>query len=344
MAVLVNGLVLFGFSGIFTLMPTNYRFCVLAIPSFQYFPKLTRKYSLGAGISLCPGSLTQTLESQSIQHWEKWLGTIEWDSIKTRPAFLLSKERVNSSVNLRQMQRRMYDAYLALIATAPLRTQGGTVYCISGEGTFQAGLLKATQVSEVSKYGTLLESHYMYSPGYHGAKVRRLFSSRLLGRWKKIFGQLIEFQKRKNGKQTVLLALESLKNGLHAGFLDFRLPYFTRVTEAIVAPRIGNTKGQFVSRSKKLLGSPNSLLFCSKSTDLDARLGDIFDIRNGCVHGMPFGWKLGPKRKSKRRLEQCAYLAEEAARRAIRMALSNRGFLSASGNRAKLEDWCDANL
>ena len=324
------------------------KFGILAIPNFQTFPKRSvLPFDLSEGVIVTLGPLKDSLKAETIKHWEKWLGSIEWESIEKRRVYLQVIHDPNSSDQTysddRNIQRALHDAYLSLMVCAPLRAQSDSALLMIGSGSFESGKVAAEVINTSSRYQGWIESHYMYSRGYHGKKAAYLRAPALFDEWKKIFEQLRKFNKRKRGKEALALAIESFRNGLEVQFLDFRIPYFIRTCEAITAPKKNETKAKFVSRCMTLLKQPPLPLFLSRKTDTQKLLEDLFEIRNGAVHGMPFGWKIPKRVKSKRRMDQYAFLAEECARRAIKFALDNDAWIKASGNRTQLEDWCSAN-
>jgi hypothetical protein len=64
-------------------------------------------------------------------------------------------------------------------------------------------------------------------------------------------------------------------SGMEARYGDARLHQFVRATEAVIKPRIGETKRQFVHRA---------MLFIGNTEDNRALLGQLFDLRSAAEH------------------------------------------------------------
>jgi len=305
----------------------NIKFGIFPLPNFQSFPESENlPFDLSDGVMVYAGPLKGSLKADSIKHWATWLGSIEWDANSTRRVYLQTIQDANADE--KKIQSLLHDAYLSLMICAPLRTQSEGPLLMNGTGSFENGKLNAEFIQTISRYKQWIESHYMSSRGYHGKRSRFLEDLNLLKEWKNVFQKLQKFKKRKKGTEAINLAIESLRNGLEVSYVDFRIPYFVRTCESIMAPKRNETRSKFISRAASLLKQPPLPLFISRKTDIEKLLGDIFDIRNGAVHGMPFGWKVSKRVKSKRRMEQYAYLAEECARRALKFALGNKDLIS----------------
>lgn len=320
----------------------------MALPNFQYFPYEHLPFQLSEEVKVLPGPLKEQLSAESVKHWVTWLGSLDWDSFEKRKIYLQiisnsDAPNINDHENSR-LSTILHDAYLALMICAPLRAQYDATITITGFGSLSSDeKISATQIQEISRYNHWGESNFMYASGYHNARNAFLRNRYLLQEWKTIFERLRMLRQKKRGNIALLLAVESLKNGLESGYLDFRIPFFVRASEAIMALKKGEGKATFAKRAKELFSKGPLPLFVSKKTVLEVLFSEIFELRNGSVHGMPFGWKIKNRTKSKRRVNQYEYLAEDCARRAIRLALNNPNLVKASANRTKLEQWCSKN-
>jgi hypothetical protein len=311
-------------------------FQILTLPNFQYFPYDHLPFDVSADVRCVKGPLTKRLTSKSLAHWKEWLGTLTWEDINHCKAYLFVMCDSNSNA--------LSDAYRAVMISAPLRPVKGRAILISGVGRLDNEALDVDEISSTRVFPEWLESHYMRSERYHDELGAKLRAADLLEQWKGVFQKLTAFQKQPLGEGAVALSIESLRFGLQAEWADFRIPLFVRGSEGIMATKKRGTKEQFVDRGEKLLTQYASpLSFVSDLARLRELLKDLFDIRSGCVHGMPFGWKLKKRQKWELLKDDYEYLAEECCRRAIHFALSNEELLSVSADRDGLEDWCEKN-
>ena len=321
------------------------KFSILGLPDFQYFPLDLLPFDLGRGVRVLRGPANEFLNDETVGHWRSILGSLDWDSFRNRRAFLHitieSENAANDQVN-QKLSLILQDAYLALMICAPLRCQYTSAILISGFGRTTNNLVNDGTVGTVTKYKSWGESHFMYSNEYHRHQHwTYLRSVELLNDWRRIFLGLRSLRSKRNKKSAISLGVAALQLGLESQYLDFRIPLFVRAAETIMAPKKNRTKQQFIDRSLALLRNGSAPLFLKRGVRLRVLLDDLFEIRNGSVHGMPFGSKVRTKTKKKENLWRYEYLAEECARRSLRFAISNRDLIKASLDRARLENWAE---
>jgi hypothetical protein len=326
------------------------KFGIFALPAFQYFPFIGSDVSLSKNVRLVSSNLGKLLQVNNVNYWSQWLGSIEWDFLKDRELYLSivieSKDPKTNNREDIEIMGELEDVYRSLMISGPFRTQDRGPISFTGHGEVKDDIINIHRIHSVSRLNSWNESHYMYEKGYHGRKIRCLKSSGAIEKWASIARDLGAVRKmNKNKSSVILVALESFRRGLESTYLDFRLPYFVRATESVVAARRGKTKEDYISRSLKLLKDKPIPLFVGPNSNLESLLNDVFELRNGFIHGMPYGWKILNKLnlKSKTRIAQYAYLAEESARRCLVYALGTPALIEASGNRNTLEEWCTKN-
>src|SRR5262249_1843368 len=125
---------------------------------------------------------------------------------------------------------------------------------------------------------------------------------------------------------------------------DFKFPNLVRAIESIIGLKAGQGQSAFSRRADMFLAKPE-LQFAFEDGMTRKMLKESYQIRNDCMHGKPFGWSLGGRKRHpilKEKSQMYEYLLETAARGAIRTALTDAELLEAFSHRTKLDELWDA--
>ena len=140
------------------------------------------------------------------------------------------------------------------------------------------------------------------------------------------------------GSEPLGFALLSYVEAMRSELIEFRLPTFVRAAECILAVPKNGGKPVFVERALKVASAVASHWWLGQA-GLEDSLRQLYEHRNDCVHGkVPF---LALRAAGEAGADEAARfecLAEVVAREAILFALSSPAFITASTDRASLEN------
>ncbi|WP_242343330.1 hypothetical protein [Anaeromyxobacter terrae] len=214
--------------------------------------RLQGPVNLGNGVFALPNANVVLPE-----HWTEWLGSIRADAIRTAPVLLLAKAASDAVGVLDHenvaLQRRLDALYWCLLASGPLRVEGGVRFT----GARGPGGIDVRQVSETRSVVSLqgLLHPPLTEPHLRRAAVMSLSLSELLA--------APGMRRIKMAVRTFMLAFEEENIGE-------RIHQFVRCIDGIVCAR---GREQFKERSKLFVGEQASSV-CS----------ELYLMRNNAEH------------------------------------------------------------
>ena len=296
-------------------VPVNHKFACL---SFEHLASFTQNdpVTLGEGCSIHfrpPFELDDT--------WKEWIGSINAQKVHESNFFILATAPSDNPGILdhehQELDKRVYALWYAILLHSTPDYQG----VLSFQGSNEDGEVR-------------IRSHSTPSLNYKTRHAQPVYvtpellqsADRIAQAVRAMYASPTEYARLKRGLMAAWLA------GSREHYGDARLHQFIRASEALIKPRIGRTKRDFVARAAFFIGDTAS------NRNL---LTELYDLRSAAEHMNDFNLVLTPidTENRERRAWLRSYQAELLAEACYLRVLSNQHLLELFRTEEGIDDF-----
>lgn len=320
----------------------NIKFSAIIVPEFHPRPDMKAVLQIAENTFVGFGKFSDFINEEPNKHWKTWFGSLLWESTIEKNSFFIVRFAEAKTPGVLDGENVGLDSNIspyfnALTLSAPWIPPDTQGVQMSGDGTFLDSKFRVEQIRSHSKLDYWFRSQYSREKSLfeYVGKVCRDFSA---------VERIVPIRDRidnlvGNVKSQLLVAgLIAYDHSLKTSRFDFKVPNLTRAIESVVALSIGQGK-LFPNRAQKFLTDAEIAAAGLDRTGAEDVLGNCYEIRNACMHGMWFDHKIKSKLQdnTEYKLRVHEFILESCARNCLNWALKEENFLKVSRDRDALE-------
>lgn len=287
--------------------------------------------------------------AEDISFWGKWLGSTKWEEIEGFNGLILftymetqTPEVLDKENN--QLTEKLYDAYMTMKVIDYIHAPYHAPFSFSGHtDKIVIPKLRFKDVRQTSSLKVWSRPYFFTADPFMNWEVEHLVTryGDFISRWEKFYHQFRTWKSNYSQYKIWFQSYLSYQEAFRSNHLEFKMPNLVRSTESVLALPKGKGAISFARRAMNYLTIDTNHPLID-FTDLNSDLQKLYDMRNDCSHGKPFGWSLDKNLKVEEKninldVARFEYLAETYARAIIQKALFDEDLIPLLHDRDAVE-------
>lgn len=316
------------------------------------FPKLDQPFRFDQSTELRFGTIKQQIENPNSEHWPKWIGSIRWETICENKLVLSSWVKTETPDILNGENKDVSSKVANIFRLLPLAGSfippWTETFLLTGHGTYTQNGVVAEDIRSFTEITTWQRPYFSdneFFPEYSTWAETALQTQDSLARWKECYEHFDALLIRSTNYRQLLEGYRSFEEAMKSSQLEFKIPNLVRAIESLAV--CWNNK-EFARNTLSLTGPLNTNLPFSVSTGTRRLLRDLYQLRNDCSHGKPFGYSLQKKinpDQLRAFIAQYEFVAEWCARKIIIDSFRNQTMLNVCNDHEVLaKAWRDGTF
>jgi hypothetical protein len=316
--------------------------CKYALAAFRASYKwkpITEPFWFDDSTFIVSDKITKFLENGVFEpHWRDWLGSIRINELTQDCDTIIVTFKPSDRPDVLDQGNKALSARVSnLIRTLPLATAYNSAssngfFLMSGQALSSASSIVFKDIRESGLIPNFVRPHYLGSESQYECPFFEADS--FLTTWRDLDRLIISKVSLEN--RQILECFRSFQESFSGSQLEFKVPNLVRSVECLIDCRRAD---DFAAKVSGFIGSPPMESTFSIHSGFKEHLVALYQLRNDCVHGKPFGYSLG-KNGSDVNSDSASFyeaLAEWVARETLKYALARSELVYAFKDRGSLE-------